>query len=491
MSRFILAILSLYLVIAGCLATCSVPAAEGKLNVLFIVADDLNCSLGCYGDQVTLSPNLDRLATRGVRFDRAYCNYPVCNASRTSFLSGRRPETTKVLGNGTEPRTALGPDFKFLPEYFHEHGYFTAGIGKISHGTFASTVQWDVRSDAARGQAGEDEAPAIRPRAKAAAKGKAKADPMAKAKRAAARTAKAAAQAAAGGGDVPFAWQATSNDDADEPDGITARRVVKLLEEHQAGPFFIAAGFHKPHIPHTAPKKYFEMYDAAKMPLPQEPEGHAKYIPRIAQNGKYYPDLTADQQRAIIQHYHAATTFMDAQVGLLLDALDRLKLWDNTVVVFLGDHGWHLGEHGGFWAKMSLLEESARAPLIVYAPGKKSGATSTRMAEFVDLFPTLTDLCGLPLPQGLEGISLAPLLTDPSGPWKKAIFTVVVRPGGLGRVVRTESHTFISWPDGNEQLFDHTRDPHEYENLVDDTRYKATAESLRQLLKDGWTAALP
>jgi uncharacterized sulfatase len=470
------------------LLSAAASAADKKLNVLLIVSDDLNCSLGCYGDKVTQSPNIDRLAARGVRFDRAYCNYPVCNASRTSFLSGRRPETTKVLGNGTQPRVALGPDVRFLPEYFHDHGYFTAGIGKISHPTFAGSVKWDVQSDAQRGQEeGDDEAPVAK---KKAGDGKAKLDAAAKLKRREAKAAEAAAKAQLGG-DVPFGWQATSNDDADEPDGITARRVVKLLEQHKDGPFFIAAGFHKPHVPHTAPKKYFDLYDVAKMPLPREPEGHAKYIPEIAHPPKYYPELKPEQERAIIQHYHAATTFMDAQVGLLLDTLDRLKLWDNTVVAFLGDHGWHLGEHDGFWAKMSLMEESARAPLIVYAPGKKSNAGCQRLAEFVDLFPTLTDLCGLPLPSGLEGMSLAPLLDDPNRSWKKAVFTVVSRRGGLGRAVRTETHELIAWPDGSEQLFDHTRDPHEYENLVLDTRQKEVADSLRQLLKDGWQAAVP
>jgi len=464
-------------------------AADKKLNVLFIVSDDLNCSLGCYGDKITQSPNIDRLAARGVRFDRAYCNYPVCNASRTSFLSGRRPETTKVLGNGTEPRITLGPDFKFLPEYFHDHGYFTASIGKISHPTFASAVKWDVQSDAQRGQdEGDEETPAAKTKAKAG-DGKAKLDAAAKLKRREAKAAQAAAKAAPGG-EVPFGWQATSNDDADEPDGITARRVVKLLEQHKDGPFFIAAGFHKPHVPHTAPKKYFELYDAAKMPLPQEPE-HAKYIPQIAHPPKYFPELKPQQEQAIIQHYHAATTFMDAQVGLLLDTLDRLKLWDNTVVVFLGDHGWHLGEHDGFWAKMSLMEQSARAPLIIYAPGKKSNVAIPRLAEFVDLYPTLTDLCGLPLPAGLEGISLSPLLDDPSRSWKKAVFTVVSRPGGLGRAVRTETHTLLVWPNGSEQLYDHARDPNEYENLAADTRLKQTADSLRELLSAGWRAALP
>jgi iduronate 2-sulfatase len=323
-------------------------AADKKLNVLFIVSDDLNCSLGCYGDKITQSPNIDRLAARGVRFDRAYCNYPVCNASRTSFLSGRRPETTKVLGNGTEPRIALGPNFKFLPECFHDHGYFTASIGKISHPTFAGTVKWDVQSDAQRGQdEGDEETPAAKTKARAG-NAKAKLDEAAKAKRRAAKAAQAAAKAAPGG-DVPFGWQATDNDDAGEPDGITARRVVKLLEQHKDGPFFIAAGFHKPHVPHTAPKKYFDLYEAAKMPLPHEPEGHTKYIPEIARAPKYFPDLNKDQDRAIIQHYHAATTFMDAQVGLLLDTLDRLKLWDSTVVVF------SLAIMAGIWASTTAF----------------------------------------------------------------------------------------------------------------------------------------
>ena len=227
-------------------------AADKKLNVLFIVSDDLNCSLGCYGDKITQSPNIDRLAAHGVRFDRAYCNYPVCNASRVSFLSGRRPDTTKVFGNGTNPRVSLGTDFKFMPEYFHDHGYFTASIGKISHPTFANSVKWDVQSDAQRGQEeGDEERPAAKAKAKAA-EGKAKLDDAAKAKRRAAKAAKSEADAAAGG-DVPFGWQATSNEDADEPDGITARRVVQLLEQHKDGSFFIAAGFHKPHVPHTAP----------------------------------------------------------------------------------------------------------------------------------------------------------------------------------------------------------------------------------------------
>ncbi|HEY1377681.1 MAG TPA: sulfatase [Gemmataceae bacterium] len=453
-------------------APAATPAAEPtgkKLNVLFIVADDLNCQLGCYGNPVVQTPNIDKLAVRGVRFDRSYCNYPVCNASRTSFLSGRYPDTTGVFGNGTEPRVKLGKDFRFLPEYFRDHGYFTAGVGKIAHGTFAKAVTWDVFAEPQRG-VDEDANPANRPR---------------RAQRAAERDRKPGQEP------VPFPWQATANKDEEEPDGITARKIVKLLEQHKDGPFFIAAGFHKPHVPHTAPKKYFDLYPLEKMPLPVEPTDHAKAIPAIARPPKYHPELNDNQKRAIIQHYYAATTFMDAQVGLLLDTMDRLNLWDNTVVVFLGDHGWHHGEHGGFWAKMSAMEESARAPLIVAAPGHKANAVSPRMVEFVDVYPTLTDLCKLPAATGVEGTSFAPLLDTPDRAWKKAVFTVVRRQGGLGRAVRTERYTYIEWPDGSTQVYDHSRDPHEYVNLAKDPAAAGTMAEMKKVLKDGWKAALP
>jgi iduronate 2-sulfatase len=443
------------------------------MNVLLIVADDLNTCLGCYGNKVVQTPNIDQLASRGVRFDRSYCNYPVCNASRTSFLSGRYPDTTRVFGNGTEPRVKLGADFQFLPEYFKAQGYFTGGIGKIAHGRFPDSVKWDVFAEPMRG-VDEDDAPAAKPAGKAAGK-KGKQDGK---KKGARKAADANAET------VPFGWQATANKDEEEPDGITARKVVELMEKNKDKPFFIAAGFHKPHIPHTAPKKYFDMYPVEKMPLPLEPTDHAKEIPTVAHPPKYYPDLNDRQKQSIISHYYAATTFMDAQVGLVLEAMDRLKLWDNTVVVFLGDHGWHHGEHSGYWAKMSVMEESARAPLIVAAPGRKSGVVSNRMVEFVDVFPTLTELCKLPKPTGLEGLSLAPLLDDPSRELKKYVYTVVSRPGGLGRAVRTEHYTYIEWPKGETQLYDHTTDAKEYFNLAARPEMAKTVSEMKGFIKE-------
>lgn len=462
-------VLFLYLL----LFTTLQAADSKKLNVLLIIADDQNCELGCYGNKTIHTPNLDRLASLGVRFDRSYCNYPVCNASRTSFLSGRYPDTTRIFGNGTQPRQALGKDFQFLPEYFRAQGWFTAGIGKIAHGSFPDSIKWDVFAEPMRG-VDEDEkaAPAKRPR-----RGK--------------KGAPAAAEEP-----VPFGWQATDNKDEEEPDGITARKVSKLLEDHKNGPFFIAAGFHKPHVPHTAPKKYFEMYPPDKMPLPMEPTDHTRGIPKIANPPKYFPDLKENQERSIISHYLAASTFMDSQVGVVLETVDRLKLWDSTVVVFLGDHGWHLGEHGGFWAKMSVMEESARAPFIVVAPGRKAQASCARLVEFVDLFPSLCELCGVAQPDGLEGTSFVPLLDDPRREWKKAAFTVVSRGRGrngesLGRSVRTERYTYNVWPDGSTQLYDHDSDAKEYFNLARDERHAKTVAEMAQLLQDGWKAARP
>jgi arylsulfatase A-like enzyme len=438
------------------------PAA--RPNVLFIVSDDLNVRLGCYGAAEAKTPNLDRLAARGMRFDRAYCNYPVCNVSRTSFLSGRYPEVTGVLNNNTDPRIRLGADFQFLPEYFRAHGYFAAGCGKIAHGTYHHVLKWDYYSEPQRG--GEEDDLTRTGKQKGAKKS--------------GKKAKGAAKAGAAT-DVPFGWQATDNDDADEPDGQVARRLLKYFSEGARGgrPFFIAAGFHKPHVPHTAPKKYFALHDPAKMPTPAEPPGHEKDIPAIAWAPRSERNLTLEQRRAIIQHYYAATSFMDAQVGLLLDELDRQKLWDSTIVVFIGDHGWHLGEHGGFYAKMSLMDESARAPLIVVAPGLKAGTATNSLAEYLDLFPTLVELAGLPVPVGLQGVSLAPVLRNPAAVAREQAYTIVLRGAErIGRALHTATYTYLEWPDGSRQLYDAVTDPREYANLA---RKPAHAETLHTL----------
>lgn len=427
--------------VAAASAEPAQAAAQGRLSVLFIGVDDLNTKIGCYGATHVKTPNIDRLAARGIRFDNAYCQYPVCNPSRTSLLSGMYPEKTGVFGNRLNPRQKL-PQALLLPELFKQNGYFTAGIGKITHGRFTDIVNWDaVENPRGRNHdEGEEEEES--------------------------------------GGPLPFAWKATDNSDAEEPDGQIARRVVQLLEQHKERPFFIAAGFHKPHTAHVAPKKYFALYEPQKMPLPSK---LGDPVPGLAA-AKYYPELTSDQQRQIIHHYSAATTFMDAQLGLVLDALDRLNLWDKTLVVFWSDHGWHHGEHGGIWAKFTLLNESARVPLIVAGPGIQRGVSSG-LVELVDLYPTLAAICGLPAPTGLQGQSFAGLLKHPAGPGKGAVYTVVQRAGKLARAMRTPRYTYIEYPDGSKQLFA-ASDLQEMDNLAQEPKHAGVLSQMKELLRE-------
>jgi iduronate 2-sulfatase len=435
-------------------------AAEKKPNVLFIAVDDLNTQVGCYGNSVVKTPNIDRLAKMGVRFDRAYCNYPICNPSRTSMLSGLYPEHTQVFGNNTPPRTALGTNVVFTPELFKQNGYFTAGIGKIFHGSFMDTVKWDVWINP---KDADDEEGGDGKKEKSAGK-KQRADKGDASK-------------------VPFPWRATDNKDEQEPDGQIARKAVQVLEENKDKPFFLAVGFHKPHTGHVAPKKYFDMYPPEKIELVKEPPIASQGIPEIARSPKYFPNLTDAQKQEIISHYYAATTFMDAQLGKVLDAMDRLKLWDNTIVVFWGDHGWHHGEHGGMWAKVTVMEEVARVPFIIIAPEKKKDAVSSRVVETVDFYPTLAEFCGLTKPNRLDGRSILPLLDDPKREWNETALCVVNRGrNGLGHSLRSEKWTYTEWPDGSAQLYNHDKDPHEYVNLAKDPKHANTVSEMKKLL---------
>lgn len=449
-------------------ALAALPAAAtGQPNVLFIVSDDLNNDLGCYGHPLVKSPNIDRLAARGVRFDRAYVQYPVCNPSRTSFLSGKRPDTMRVHDLFTPPRT-FARDTVFLPQYFRQNGYTTIKVGKIFHtgSDFEDPPSWDQDIRETK---------------------EAKNPP--------------ASQIAGEQGSKGIILNAA---DKDTSDGKVARKSVELLEAAaKAGkPFFLASGFRRPHSPYIAPQKYFDLYPADKIVLPSEPRAHLRDVPPIAFT--YLPDdkpMSDQKRRETIAAYYASITYMDAQLGLLLDAMDRLKLWDNTIVVFFGDHGYHLGEHGGLWHKMSLFEQSARVPLLIAAPGKKPGA-SPRLVELIDVYPTLAELCGLPLPKDLEGRSLVPLLTDPARPWKQGAFTQVIRQRKpnveqgrvhvleekdvvMGYSVRTERWRYTEWDGGKEgvQLYDHDADPKEHANLAKDPKHAATVKELKQLIE--------
>lgn len=443
-------------------------AAEQRTNVLLIISDDLNNRLGCYGDTLVKTPNIDRLAAHGMRFDRAYCQYPVCNPSRSSFLSGLRPDTTRVMRNHTATRENL-PDAVMLPQFFRQQGYCSFASGKIFHTGVADAPSWDI-----------DIAEVILTPTKE--------------------------QRVERGGKTPegsrkaFEW-INVNLAADQlPDHQVALDIVGMIEDSLKGsqPFFAASGFRRPHLPYIAPSDFFAMYPAKDMPLPDEPRKHVDVIPRLAlmYDPASSPNSHKDMREAMAA-YFACITYMDAQVGVLLDAMDRLKLWDNTIVVFMSDHGYHLGEHAGMWHKGSVMEESSRAPLIVAAPGTKRNAVSPRLVEYVDIYPTLVDFCGMKVPADLEGTSFVSLLSEPERAWKQAAFSQVLMPAKpkdiMGRSLRTERWHYIDWNDGKDglQLYDHDTDPHEYVNLAHDPKYTGVQSDLSIQLKKGWQHSLP
>lgn len=450
-----------------CLTTAPlIGAAERRPNVMFIVADDLRPALGCYGQTQVRSPHIDRLAARGVRFDRAYCQYPVCNPSRTSFLTGLRPDTTRVLDNRTHFRKTL-PDVVTLPQHFRANGYVTLGFGKIFH---RGLTMEDLRPEM-------DDAPSWD----------------------VTRYFQATPVGLTGegrnltGGRAPWCrWQAAEGTDDDQPDGQIAAAAVAWLEGRREKlvtdqPFFMALGFHKPHDPFIAPKKYFDLYplDSLKLPAP----GNATDLPIAIGGGawkKEFDQFTERDRREYLRSYYAGVSFTDAQVGRVLDALDRLGYADNTVVVFLGDHGFHLGERG-WWNKNTIFELSARVPLIVAAPGAKAaGKTSRGLVELLDLYPTLVELCGLAAPaHQLEGVNFRHLLHDPDAPGKSAAFTQVRRGRVDGRGVRTERWRYTEWDAGRQgaELYDHDVDPAEQRNLAADPARRATVTELSALLR--------
>ena len=409
------------------LACCGVASAEPrKFNVLQIISDDLCTRLGCYGDPVVKSPNIDRLAARGVKFDRAYCQFPLCNPSRCSFMTGLRPDTTQAFENQTHFRTAV-PDAVSMPQTFQKAGYSVTRIGKIYHYSVPAQIGTDGFDDKLSWQS------VVNPKGRdmddftmieAIQLSEDKLHTI---------TAKATELKQLG---ATLSWLAADGEDIEQTDGKIAAEAVKLLEEsaRDGKPFYLAVGFFRPHTPYVAPKKYFAMYPPEKIKLPVVPANLAELFSggaiRVIMR-KEETLMSDDLRRKAIQAYSAATTFMDAQVGVLLDAIDRLKLADNTIIIFHSDHGYHLGEKG-LWQKMSLFEESVRVPLIISVPGSKSnGKVCARTVELVDLHKTLAELCGLSADVKTQGASLRPLLDiDPGASWDLPAYSQVTRRAG-------------------------------------------------------------
>lgn len=440
-----------------------------KPNVLFIVSDDLRAALGCYGHPQVKSPNIDRLAARGVKFERTYCQFPLCNPSRASFLTGLRPDTTGVQENATHFRKVI-PDVVTLPQMFQQAGYYVARVGKLYHYGVPTQIGTDGLDDPPswqhkfnpRGRDKDDEEQVF-----------------------------TLVKGAYGG---TLSWLAADGKDEEQTDAIGAEATIKLLEANQDKPFFLACGFFRPHTPYVAPKKYFEMYPKQNIELTKTTENDDDGIPKPALTRKPVEQrMTDDQRREAMQAYYAAISFMDAQVGKVLDALDRLKLADNTIVVFFSDHGYLLGEHG-CWQKQSLFEPSARVPMIIAAPGMKAaGKACGAPAELVDLYPTLADLCGLKPPANLAGVSLKPQLKDAATPGKGYAITQVRRGGGMmgkqptvkGYSIRTPRWRLTQWENSSGrtienglELYDHESDPGEFTNLARDPKYAGTITEL-------------
>ncbi len=462
------------------LAACNQPVE--RPNVLFIAVDDLNNDLGAYGHNLVQSPHIDRLAAKGMRFNRAYCQYPVCNPSRVSFLTGLYPEQTGVLTNQDSFRVHI-PEVATLPQWFRQHGYFTARVGKIFHYGVPREIGADGLDDALSwdhvvNPRGIDRE--VHDRIHTLVPGQ------------------------FGG---TLSWLSLEDDEGEHTDALGASAAIALLEEHHAAqtdqPLFLAVGFYRPHTPYVAPRSYFEKYPLSEIhPVMEEP-GDRDDIPiaALADRPKQR-ELTVDQRREIIQAYYASISFMDTQVGRLLDALERLDMADNTIVVFVSDHGYHLGQHG-LWQKGDLFEGSVRVPLIVATPERQhAGAATEALTELVDLYPTLVELSGLPLPEHLAGQSMTPILADPAHPGRPAALTVAwsrarwMHPEAfdepvLGHTIRTPRFRYTEWAEGQAgvELYDYQEDPQEYVNLADSPEHVETMTRLKQLLDDKRRAA--
>lgn len=459
-----------------------VNAVPKQPNVLFIAVDDLASSLGCYGDVVAKTPHIDRLAATGVKFDRAYNQLPLCNPTRASVMTGLRPDEIKVYDLDRHFREEV-PDAVTLSQQFIHAGYFAGRVGKIYHYNVPASIGTDGFDDPPSWQL------TINP------KGRDKdeehlifnAEPHRKISGA-------------------LSWLAAEGTDEEQTDGMIATEAIKLMREKKDEPFFLGVGFFRPHTPYVAPKKYFDMHPLEEMRLPYAPEGDRDDVPvaGFAHNNPV-PNYSLEKPILLqaLQAYHASVSFIDAQVGRLLDTLEELELADDTIVVFWSDHGYHLGEHNGVWQKRTLFEQAAAAPLIFRVPGAKgNGQSSPRVVEFVDIYPTVMEAAGLKNPEGLAGKSLMPLLDDPIREWDSHAVTQILRPADdrlpepvMGCSIRTERWRYTEWAEGNSgvELYDHYTDPMEFQNLAidPDETAKSAIEKLRPLLRAKASGKIP
>ena len=445
--------------------------AGDRPNVLLILVDDLKPAFGAYGEAWVHSPNLDRLASRGMRFDRAYCNQAVCAPSRNNLLVGSRSTTLGVYSLGYHFRRAV-PDAVTMPQLFKNHGYHAAGVGKVfhvGHGNVNDEQSWSVPfqpdkvidyalPESTGGQLTREEAYFSNQKL-----GEIRSLPRG------------------------AAWENADVEDDAYADGRIANEGIRRLRQFQASqqPFFLALGFTKPHLPFCAPRKYWELYDANDLPLAEytrPPQGAPSYAGKTLGELNQYkpipetPPLGDEMTRTLIHGYFASLSYMDAQVGKVLDELDRLELSDNTLIVLWGDHGYHLGDHGS-WTKHTNYEQANRIPIVFVAPGMaQPGSTSEALIETVDIYPTLAELAGLPMPAGrqtFDGISFVPVLQDGRRSLRDHAYHCFPKAGRLGRAIRTSRYRLVEWKpmNGNGgdpayELYDYQQDPLETRNLA-------------------------
>jgi arylsulfatase A-like enzyme len=504
-----------------CLLPCLLPtglaAAAERPNVLFITVDDLRPELGAYGKDTIKSPNIDRLATAGVLFNHAYVQQAVCSPSRSSVMTGTRPDTTKVWDLVTHFRTAI-PEVVTLGQHFKQHGYFVQGMGKIYHGGYDDPPTWsvpwqtpkavkyalpeNVALDDRQYESADPDDP-VKPKGK-------------KKKQAAQQTKTADGPPSTGLNSRGPAFEGADVPDDTFTDGKVAELAVATLRElsRKKEPFFLAVGLIKPHLPFVSPKRYWDLYDPAKIQLapnkfrPKDAPEYAVLPGGELRNYHAVPEgpIPDDLARQLKHGYYAAISYTDAQVGKLLDELDRLGLRKNTIVVLWGDHGWKLGEHDA-WCKHSNTENDTNAPLMVSVPGMKTaGARTDALVEMVDIYPTLSELAGLPLPGHLEGTSFKPLLDDPKRPWKPAAFSQYPRGAGkttggralMGYSMRTDRYRLTRWVERDDpsktaavELYDHQTDPREDQNIAGRPEHATLVKELTAKLDAGWKEARP
>jgi iduronate 2-sulfatase len=509
----------LFLLPISVLFTCFSVHAQKPIhqpNILFIPVDDLRPELGCYGNQLIKTPNIDRLARNGMVFTRAYCQQAVCNPSRASLLTGLRPDTLQVWDLQTPFRSRL-PDVVTLPQYFKANGYQTVGIGKAFHNIFPDPLSWSEELHVNGFPFDPDAVYADEPNTSIIAEKKRKL----LAKNDTSRI------------DRYGQWyiKANATEKADVPDDTyydgaqTTLAIQKLHQlKEQKQPFFLSVGYYKPHLPFNAPARYWDLYSEKDLPIASNP--YAPYqAPGFALSGgdvelRSYddqhdlptpaqPPLSTERQQQLIHGYYASISYIDAQIGRLLDELDRLDLTQNTIIVLWGDHGWKLGEHNG-WCKQTNYEIDTRVPLIVSGYGVKAkNQRSAALVELVDIYPSLCAMAGLQTPGYLQGKSFASLTTQPNQTWKKAAFSQFLmghfplkesgKNDRMGYSIRTNGYRYVEWYTWQnntkgqliaKELYDQKKDPQENRNVANERTYQRTVSALSRQLNEGWRKAL-